>query len=150
MFIPGNNCTRWSPPRKHELTDCHFCDVWRNQTGKQTKLPANHVPWGSSTTSTFGASKSKDIVRGGSVTKMSAHLIQCCDWPTWQHAARSANHSTESSGLTLRLLFLLSWSPWFCRTNKLISCELLIIITNTDSENEAVIQNKHAWQSSLY
>ena len=29
--------------------------------------------------------------------------IQCCDWPTWLVRARSANHSTESRGLT---------SPW--------------------------------------
>ena len=55
---------------------------------------------------------SKETVRGGRVAEMSAHSIQCCDWLTWRRAARSANHSTESSGPTFRLLFLLSWSPW--------------------------------------
>ena len=53
---------------------------------------------------------SKETVRGGRVAEMSAHSIQHCDWPTWRRAARSANHSAESSGPTFRLLFLLSWS----------------------------------------
>ena len=43
---------------------------------------------------------------------MSALSIQCCDWPTWLWRARTANHITESRGLTFKLLFIFSRSPW--------------------------------------
>ena len=39
----------------------------------------------------------KEAAKGGRVADMSALSIQCCDWPTWQQAARSANHSTETT-----------------------------------------------------
>ena len=47
-----------------------------------------------------------------SVAEMSALSIQCCDWPTWLWRARTANHSTESRGLTFRLLSLLVPCFW--------------------------------------
>ena len=55
--------------------------------------------------------QAKKTIRGGRVAEMSAHSIQRCDWPTWRHAARSGNHSAESSGPTFRVLFLLLRSP---------------------------------------
>ena len=48
----------------------------------------------------------KETERGGRAAEMSALSIQCCDWPSWLVRARSANHSTESRGLTFRLLIL--------------------------------------------
>ena len=59
----------------------------------------------------------KETERGGRAAKMSASSIQCCDWPTWLWRARSANHSTESRGLT---------SPWLV----LLEHSLVIIASN--------------------
>ena len=43
------------------------------------------------------------------IVEISALSIQWCNW---QHTARSANQISQSRGLTLRILFLLSWLPW--------------------------------------
>ena len=58
-----------------------------------------------------GKCVAKETVIGGRVVEMSAHSIQRCDWLSWCVRAKSANHSAESSGRTVRLLFLLSRSP---------------------------------------
>ena len=50
----------------------------------------------------------KAPAKEGKTAEITALSIQCCDWTSWFVRAKSANHSTESRGLTFRLLISLA------------------------------------------
>ena len=51
-------------------------------------------------------SHKKETARGGRLDEISAHSLQCCDWLTWQHTARSVNNHILSTLPPLTVSFV--------------------------------------------